>query len=525
MRRSRLVQALVAANALVAGVVVVLAVAWWLDRSPGGGQPAVASETDGAPSDTQAVSAAGAGVTSAEATPTSVTAPTTTTEPDPSVWWPQAAVGTPYSSAVEGLLTFRGSPNRTYYGRGPVPASPAVAWQFPDGAMCSESTDGEGTRVWCGTGWTGQPAVWEREIGTWLAFGGYDRAVHFLDAKTGDRKLVDFPTGDLIKGSVTVDPDGFPLLYTGSRDNYYRILALDRGAEAVELWRIDGNGWEAGKWNNDWDGAGIILDDHLFLGGENSIFYIIALNRAYDADGKVTVAPEIVLATPGYDADLIAAVGNGVSIENSVAVSGRMVYFANGGGLVQGWDIGGLREGATPQRVFRFWAGDDIDASVVVDEEGMLYVGAEFERGNDRSREVGQIIKLDPSRPDDPLVWSIADHDVLPAGVWSTMALYEDIVIATTDTGRVLGIDRATGAVRWEKQFGSPVWSSPVVVDDVWIQGDCEGVLHGYDLSDTTVDPPELWAVELGGCIESTPAVWDGWIYVGTRGGFLHALH
>jgi outer membrane protein assembly factor BamB len=87
-----------------------------------------------------------------------------------------------------------------------------------------------------------------------------------------------------------------------------------------------------------------------------------------------------------------------------------------------------------------------------------------------------------------------------------------------------MGIDRATGAIRWEKQFGGPVWSSPVIVDDVWIQGDCEGVLHAYDVSDTTIDPPELWAVELGGCIESTPAVWDGWIYVGTRGGFFHAL-
>jgi outer membrane protein assembly factor BamB len=70
----------------------------------------------------------------------------------------------------------------------------------------------------------------------------------------------------------------------------------------------------------------------------------------------------------------------------------------------------------------------------------------------------------------------------------------------------------------------SPLWQSPVVVDDVLVQGDCAGVLHGYDVSDTTVEPPELWQVELGGCIESTPAVWDGRIYVGTRAGFVHAV-
>jgi hypothetical protein len=36
--------------------------------------------------------------------------------------------------------------------------------------------------------------------------------------------------------------------------------------------------------------------------------------------------------------------------------------------------------------------------------------------------------------------------------------------------------------------------------------------------------PPELWSVKLGGCIESTPAVWNGRIYVGTRAGHEYAL-
>jgi hypothetical protein len=38
------------------------------------------------------------------------------------------------------------------------------------------------------------------------------------------------------------------------------------------------------------------------------------------------------------------------------------------------------------------------------------------------------------------------------------------------------------------------------------------------------VDPPEIWQVPLGSCIEATPAVWKGRIYVGTRGGFEYAL-
>ena len=58
----------------------------------------------------------------------------------------------------------------------------------------------------------------------------------------------------------------------------------------------------------------------------------------------------------------------------------------------------------------------------------------------------------------------------------------------------------------------------------VWLQGDCGGVLHAYDVRDTRVDPPELWQVPLGSCIESTPAVWGGRLDVGTRGGFVHGI-
>jgi outer membrane protein assembly factor BamB len=154
----------------------------------------------------------------------------------------------------------------------------------------------------------------------------------------------------------------------------------------------------------------------------------------------------------------------------------------------------------------------------------MLYVGSEWERHNERSAQVGQMMKLDPHRPDDPLVWSQHDDEVEKAGVFSTPGLVGDLVIFTTYTGRALGLDRATGAVRWEKRLPSPLMGSPVIVDGVWIQGDCGGVLRAFDVRDTTVDPPELWQVPLGSCIESTPAVWKGRIYVGTRGGFVHAI-
>ena len=121
-------------------------------------------------------------------------------------------------------------------------------------------------------------------------------------------------------------------------------------------------------------------------------------------------------------------------------------------------------------------------------------------------------------------MWSIDDQGADEAGVWGTPAIYRDLVIVATNGGAIKGIDRRTGAVRWENSLPGPTWQSPVVVDQVLIQGDCNGVLHAYDVSDTTVQPPELWQVQLGGCIESTPAVWKGQIFVGTRAGLFHAI-
>jgi outer membrane protein assembly factor BamB len=460
--------------------------------------------------------------------PSAPPAPSTPPPPPFEGWSDPARVGQPYGDTVAGLLTFRGNPTRTYYGSGPAPRTrPEQLWRYPaSGGLCSETRVGSEVSTWCGTGWTGQPSVFERDGRTWVVVGAYDAAMHFLDADTGEPILPKFQTGDLIKGSVTVDPDGFPLAYFGSRDDYYRVVAFDRD-RPVELWRLWAHDVSPTMWDNDWDGAGLIIDDYLILGGENSVFHIVKLNRGYDADGRVVVDPELVFHTPGWDDRVLRDFGSPqMAIESSVAVYRDTVYFANSGGLVQGWDISGFKDGRDPERVFRFWAGDDIDATVVVDEAGMLYVGVEHERGNARSREVGQMLKLDPGRPDDPLVWSVHDRDQrLPSGIWGTPALHRDLVLFGTNGGEVLGLDRDTGAQRWRLQLGGPVWQSPVVIDDVLLIGDCAGEMHGYDVADTRADPTHLWTFRVGGgCIESTPAVWRGVIYVGTRAGAIHAL-
>ena len=445
--------------------------------------------------------------------------------PDGRVWVDPASSGRPWSDlgAVEGLLTFRGNPTRTYYGQGPLPTAPRVQWEYFIG--CSISPVAGETKQWCGSGWTGQPAVFQLPTtGAWtVAFGAYNRRVNFLDPATGAEALPPYETADIIKGSVTVDPDGYPLLYTGSRDNRFHIVALD-GAEPRTVWQLASDTDGPTLWNNDWDGSALVVDDHLFVGGENGRFYIVRLNRGFDDVGRVQVSPEVVFSTESWDSELLSAIGDQeVSVENSVAISGDTVYFANSGGLVQGWDISDVHAGGTPTQVFRFWTGDDTDATVVVDDEGMLYVGSEYQRLNARSAEVGQIMKLDPSQPAAPLVWSRQAQSGPETGIWATPALHDDVVIVPTDTGEVLGLDRATGDERWRLNLPGPLWSSPVVIGDTLLQGDCAGTLHAYAL-DPNAPPSELWSVELGGCLESTPAVWNGQIFVGSRNGNFYAI-
>lgn len=461
----------------------------------------------------------------AEPTPTQLVFAVSTPVPYLDGWVDPASVGRPYGT-VNGLLTFRGNPTRTFYGSGPMPRSPKVSWRFGGGqSLCSKSTVGAQTTDWCGTGWTGQPAIFDYEGERWVVFGSFAPAVHFLSADTGERLIADYPVGDLIKGSVTIDPDGYPLVYVGSRDGFFRIISFDQG-EPVELWSLSGDAVEPTLWNDDWDGTPLVLDDHLFVGGENSQWHAVKLNRRTSLDGTVSVAPELVYNAPGWDDDLLAAIGDeNVSIETAITVVDDQLWFANSGGLVQAWDIEPLRTGiGEPERIFRFWTGDDTDASIVIDAEGYAYVGVELERAFSRGVELGQVIKLDPRRPDDPVVWSRDLHVRVPDGIWATPALHRDVVYVPTSEGWLHALDAETGETRWSTKLQGPVWSSPVVVDNVLLQADCAGFINAWDVSDTTRQPEQLWSLALPWCIESTPAVWDGLIVVGHRRGEVVAL-
>ena len=125
-------------------------------------------------------------------------------------------------SAVEGVTTFRGNNYRDSAAYGNIPDDPEeleIVWSV----AISQIDD------WGGVGWTGQCAIvrWpeetvrvmnvreEKQGGplTEVIYATLDGRIYFLDLYDGQATRPAINVGAPIKGSVTVDPRGYPLLY------------------------------------------------------------------------------------------------------------------------------------------------------------------------------------------------------------------------------------------------------------------------------------------------------------------------
>jgi outer membrane protein assembly factor BamB len=104
--------------------------------------------------------------------------------------------------------------------------------------------------------------------------------------------------------------------------------------------------------------------------------------------------------------------------------------------------------------------------------------------------------------------------------------MYGEMLYLTTHAGDLMAVGRDDGRIRWQMRLPPHAWSSPVVVDGTLVVADCEGSIRAFDVRDPTHRPPQLWEVRLpsGACIESTPAVWNGRLYVGARDGYIYGI-
>ncbi|MDR1431598.1 MAG: PQQ-binding-like beta-propeller repeat protein [Propionibacteriaceae bacterium] len=475
-------------------------------------------------------------------------------------WWTADAAGLPTTyqpddivafgdpqtyTKVPGVLTFRGNNyrNAPAYGTAAVTQKKLnVTWTQDIGEI-----RGEGS-YWPGAGWTGQPLLvnWPKETRDAMGFDSefadkdlveviypvFEGKIYRLDLETGKptKPAIDTPACGY-KGTGSIDPRGYPLLYTGQglheADGIgtcpweYRIFDLIQNKQ-ISGWSGDDPARPRADWGA-FDSSALVnaASDTLIEPSENGLVYKAKLNAKFDPVAKtVSVNPE--LARLRYDTSIDPEARHGIE---SSAVAYRNLMFAsdNDGNLIC-WDANTLAI---------IWVrdvGDDSDATMVLEEtpDGVfLYHGNTVDKRGQLGDKTTNLRKINALTGE--LIWQ---YDVLTqaeypnnGGLLATPALGQgevaDLVffnVAKTRSARegdLYALDKITGKVVWQRTLGRYSWSSPVLItsDDGHQYGilcDSGGTMHLFD-PNTGYD---LDTVSLGKNVESSPAVFGNMIVV-----------
>ncbi|GAA3611780.1 hypothetical protein GCM10022199_14560 [Marihabitans asiaticum] len=439
---------------------------------------------------------------------------------------------------LDGVVAWRGGPWRTggtFGERSLTERTMEVAWQAPLGELSALG----GT--WDGAGWTGQPIIvrWPddtaREMGiepgtVEVLQPAFDGVVHRVDLATGQPTKDGIATGQGFKGTGSLDPRGYPLLYAGQGlpsaldpekyDMRFAVLDLIEGDVEASITKdpLSQRRWQA------FDSSSLVDAEHdiLVAAGENGIIYRVELNSTYDG-GTVTVEPQITrltFETPATDK---------VGIESSPVAYRNLVWFSDNDGNLLCVDV------ATMQVVWARDVGDDSDATMpleVTDQGLYLYHGNEIDHRGAAggSQHPAQLRKIDALTGE--VLW---EHEVPTeynagsnGGVLASPMLGRDDLAGLVlfnvsrapdgETGRLVALDTATGEQRWVKDLEHLSWSTPTQVTgsdgaSVVVLADAAGTLRMID----PATGEDLSSIELGGTVEATPAVYDDMLVVATR--------
>ncbi|WP_373231158.1 PQQ-binding-like beta-propeller repeat protein [Cohnella sp.] len=402
-----------------------------------------------------------------------------------------------------------------------------------------------------GAGWTGQPAIvkWDPQVlrtmnvkgkflekpnFTEVIYASLDGHVYFLDLETGEETRNPIRVGNPLKGSVSIDSRGYPLLYVGEgipEDgtigfNLYSLTNQKR------LFRMEGiDPFAHRKWGA-FDGSALFnrQEDSLLVGGENGMLYQIKLNTNYKPESK-TISINPVVNKYRYNIKNNPYQG----IENSVAVNGDLAYFADNGGSLQALNL------KTHKPEWSLSSTDDTDATIVIEDEGgtpFLYTGTEVDKqgtiGDSIIRKINGLTGKVVWQKEYPCFSLLGDHPV-NGGLLATPVLgKKEIVnlviftIARYDTlngGLMVALDKSTGKEIWKLPMKSYSWSSPVDVYDnkgiaYIVQADSVGNIFVINALDGKIKGK----INIGSNIEASPAIFNDYVVLATREGKFYGL-
>lgn len=465
-------------------------------------------------------------------------------------------------ATARGVTTFGGNHwrNSFTYGSQVVNENRLTrAWEMTTGSL---STQDYG--VWTGTGWTGQPLIiqWGEDVRptlgvyelfkakegfTEVIYPAADGKIYFAELGTGAETRAPIDLGQVFKGTAMLDPRGYPLLFVGqgipiptevkgTLGAWVRAISL---VENKEIWSLGGRDPFSPRLWQAFD-ASPLLDaatDTLIAAGENGVLYTCKLGTAFDpAAGTLSLDParpeKYTYTGSGYgEADEKRWWG----MENSPALWRNYAFFADNGGYLQCVDINTL------ELLYVRDVADDQDATLVVEEapeDRAVYLYAANKVAKQGVSEgAGSSVHRKLNALTGETVWA---KEVMAAQEGGTLATphvgrgsIENLVIfACTEAavqvegesvygGLLMARSKATGDVVWQVEQAAGYWASPVVIYDqnqkaYVLQCDRSGMLRMYDGATGTW----LCEVDLGSRVESTPAVFNNILVVGTRGQF-----
>ena len=454
-----------------------------------------------------------------------------------------------------GVLTFRGDNFRRNAAFGTVEVNQeqlSVLWKSEIGSL---RTADSGTLY--GVGWTGQPAIvkWPLEVRQMMnlyeekknvtglrevIFGAQDGKIYFLDLTDGTATRDPISVGYPLKGSVSIDTYGRPLLAVGQGISKLPSKTGDIGLHVFNL--IDGkraffiNGRKSDSQkqystNGAFDGTALFLheNDAMVVAGENGLLYTVDLNSVFayptkdnpDTVGSLEVDPKITYLRTKAN----AAKDTLVSVESSIAMYDKYIYMADAYGLLRCVDSD------TMKTVWATDTGDNTDAAIALDmtsdEEVSLYTGntAYSRLGSKKDVTIRRLNALTGEEE-----WSYAikcDYDKdQQSGCKASPVVGQNgishLVIFTVNMvegggSRVIAFNKDSGSVAWEYGLPAETISSPVAVyneaGDAWIiQADGDGTLHLLDGRTGSLRS----TLDLGGKIQGSPAVFKDILVIGT---------
>jgi outer membrane protein assembly factor BamB len=112
-------------------------------------------------------------------------------------------------------------------------------------------------------------------------------------------------------------------------------------------------------------------------------------------------------------------------------------------------------------------------------------------------------------------MWRFPEEE--PAGnwFWASPVASEGVVYAGCLDGRLYAIEAQTGERLWRFDAGSPIVSSPVLMDNLLLVTDESGTLYVFDLAAELADEAEpLKAISIGTVVKNSFCAQDGLAYI-----------